>query len=909
MNIGNVISYFRDCHIHDNKSVSIFNVLGSEVENLQIISDKEVLLNDDLPYFPISDKYAEIINQTLKVYEKEKELCYFSFLLLGTDIVNNRTRKIISPLYIFPASIEQENELNYVSIDRNNQRLNSEIIRELFDEENITEDFNEIISENLSSLEDYNSLGYLLEKYFINLDTTSLVDYPNLFEEKKIKRLMTPSQLSKREGFMIIPASGIGIIRKKGESIGIQNELAEIVNSQKFSDPIRALFTNELIPDLKSNSGKIPNIISEAQKRAISAADKASLSLIVGPPGTGKSYTIATLAIDHITKNKSVLIVSRTDKAVDVVADKIGNELELKNVLVRAGRKQYYKELKTSLQDLLSGVNVRNHNDRNELKFLSAEITTIERTIQKLENDFLEAAKFERKWGLFLSNISNKNSLLQRFNQNYIKWKNKRNTQTWEIIQEIERNLDVLEIKLQKYINHSFELQKSKAVNLHRGQLKLLQQALRARTGKRKENLFSQIDFKILLEAFPVWLVSMKDIYKVLPLQAELFDLAIIDEATQCDIAASLPILQRAKRVVITGDPKQLRHISFLSGAVQRKLQSKHLITEEVEGNSGNLDYRRLSILDVVSNQIAKQEHVSFLNEHYRSTPAIIRFSNQEIYKNALHIMTEKPDIPYNQGLRLVQCRGIRESNGSNKEEAKQIINTIKELYISEKELNKSSCQSIGILSPFRNQVEFIKKLVLKELNDEILEKHNILIGTAYEFQGEERDIMMISFSLDNNSHAMAFHHLNKPDVFNVSITRARSEQVIFCSFNHVNLPTGNLVKKYISQIKSDLSNEPQRSVDKDMFLNEVAEVLTSKGLKTWKGYQIAGLKIDLVFQKNEKTFGIDLIGYPGEFADAFTLERYKILRRAKLPIIPIAYSSWVFQKEACINAIQAVYS
>ena len=48
-------------------------------------------------------------------------------------------------------------------------------------------------------------------------------------------------------------------------------------------------------------------------------------------------------------------------------------------------------------------------------------------------------------------------------------------------------------------------------------------------------------------------------------LERDIVDVAIIDEASQCDIASALPLMYRAKRAVIVGDDKQLTHISSLN--------------------------------------------------------------------------------------------------------------------------------------------------------------------------------------------------------------------------------------------------------------------------------------------------------------------------------------------------------
>src|SRR5262249_36054048 len=155
------------------------------------------------------------------------------------------------------------------------------------------------------------------------------------------------------------------------------------------------------------------------------------------------------------------------------------------------------------------------------------------------------------------------------------------------------------------------------------------------------------------------------------PLKIGLFDLAIIDEATQCDIASCLPILQRARRVVISGDPNQLRHISFLPRSRQAELLARHEIPATEEQR---LDYREKSILDFVNDALTSQDQVIFLDEHYRSSPPIIQFSNQRFYAGGLRVMTEKPGITFRDSLVLSHDEGRRNREGVNAEEAKRLI-------------------------------------------------------------------------------------------------------------------------------------------------------------------------------------------------------------------------------------------
>lgn len=83
------------------------------------------------------------------------------------------------------------------------------------------------------------------------------------------------------------------------------------------------------------------------------------------------------------------------------------------------------------------------------------------------------------------------------------------------------------------------------------------------------------------LAAFPVWAVTSLSAGNNFPLHAGLFDLVVIDEASQSDLASALPLLYRARRAVIVGDPNQLTHITTLLGSRDEQLARDHGLSEE----------------------------------------------------------------------------------------------------------------------------------------------------------------------------------------------------------------------------------------------------------------------------------------------------------------------------------------
>ena len=148
----------------------------------------------------------------------------------------------------------------------------------------------------------------------------------------------------------------------------------------------------------------------------------------------------------------------------------------------------------------------------------------------------------------------------------------------------------------------------------------------------------------------------------------------MVDEATQCDLASPLPALHRARRAVVTGDPRQLRHVSFLSEARILQLAERHGISpDELDA----VHYRRRSLLDLVTERAASQAQVVLLDEHFRSQPRIIAFSNREFYGDRLKVMTQRPETVRHPSLELRRVPGHRDPRGVNEVEADRLVEEV----------------------------------------------------------------------------------------------------------------------------------------------------------------------------------------------------------------------------------------
>src|SRR5574344_2661733 len=189
------------------------------------------------------------------------------------------------------------------------------------------------------------------------------------------------------------------------------------------------------------------------------------------------------------------------------------------------------------------------------------------------------------------------------------------------------------------------------------------------------------------------------------------------------------------------------------------------------------------------------------LEEHVRSLPPIIEFSNREFYGNRIRIM--KQNAPSTQVLELIHVpEGKVDFDATrNLPEIEALVKKLHEIIVEDERKNPQNPVSIGIISPFRAQVEQLKISVAQVLSEYMIKKHQIEIGTAHTFQGDERDIILMSWSFANNSYPQSITFIQKPNLFNVAITRAKNKCINFVSHDVETMPEGHF-RNYVSYIK-----------------------------------------------------------------------------------------------------------
>lgn len=879
---ASIFRYLRECYELDTKTINVTNFFAQKVEDRIWVEGSDEVLNGTLPYLPLLDDQAEKIEENLSFYSKEKSLYAFAHFIVG----RTGGYRVCAPLIFIPSEIYRRDEFPYIRLHQNQKFLNYNFLNTIKKEGTppLDELFRFLIESPIIDFSISARIANVLEENFDVENADGIRHFPELISEKKIK--------SKRpkDHFEAYAGMGIGLVKYSSKTLGIISELTDLSDKSELSGALSALFTQSSVSkDVGGYDSRVPSILSDGQKKVLENSLKYSKSIAIGPPGTGKSFTIANVAIDHVLQEKSVLIVSKTDEAVDVVLEKLA-ELGMETAAMRPGKKSYAREIRKRIKLMLmrtykEGLDVRTAEVQNRAWKLG-------KKLDQLEKQFHEVVENELKWGNLLYENRNKKGIIAKLKKQYVKWKIKFVTPNWEIAADYYKNKNFLLRNHQKLALFGYEEQLNRFLLTHRNHLSGFLKAINAYSLTKQEKLFESLDFTQILKTFPIWLCKLSDLYEALPLQKDLFDLVVIDEASQVDLASIMPALYRAKKVLIVGDPNQLRHFSFVSGAQQdtlkRKLGLTGIQTELVK-------YRDKSILDVCFEQTESNDEIVFLDEHFRGNEELLSFSNHEFYGGQLKVMKSLPVHQY-KSLWIEQVEGKRTSQGLNELEIDRIIEIIRE--VQSTKFMSESPTSIGVISPYRNQMERIVERIQNELDNSIVKDHKIMVGTPYSFQGNERDIIIISWCIDEDTHPSAIRYLDHPQIFNVTITRAKRKVINLISFDPNFLKPDMLLKKYLSENRELTKDEIAAKYVHDQFLLEVGEWLEEIGCTYLSDYEVASIPVDMLITSSSKSIAIDLIGFPGEFVDSIDLTQYMLLQRAGVSVFPLPYSYWYLQNE-----------
>lgn len=1007
--------YLHDCVREEVKS-STFRNLKSDKDNKWIfLKEDDKLFTSDIEYLKLDgsdSKLTELMIQS-ELNQKEKYLIYGYMFLVGGNPKSRKKNEFLTPLLYMPCKLERNGvNINCMLTDEF-LSLNTGALASLMKKNGDEEEMEQFLEGLLDVVPQLPLTEEKMEIFLTTLksiipDIDIVLDHSNDIDEDNISKDTssksndnsdtddgsendeeTPAKTtSKPEKITLTNQCAIILTKRPSVTAGVLHELTQIAEkpSGVYRETVLNVINEEYtqsksVPITQKNLENFnpitPLALSDSQASVIENIERSKLVSVYGPPGTGKSQTIVNLVAHLIANGKTVLVASRMDKAVDVIADRL-NDLGAPYLALRAGRLNYQKQLSYQLQDLLSNKVDLDEDVENNVLVDVSDMEDLLNSIRDLEQKAENIIKLEKEWTEVGQEVAEKKKITGI--PQYIRGKFKRSEidTIKSLSEDLEKNLEKSGFfasvnnytainKLKKVLQiDDFELNQGNLLKLNEeleladiickakdieeeiqsmGNIHVITEKIRTLKKKQKKlvtdilinkrrealkglmrdqfkrqrlfihskslierkkslqnRLLEAEDFKPLLEAFPCWCVTTYAVSGSLPMKPGLFDVAIIDEASQCDIASCFPILYRAKKAVIVGDDKQLPHLSFLETAKEQSFMSKYEVADRYQLM---WRFRTNSMFDIANYY---SMHPVLLDEHFRSLPPIINFSNREFYGNRIRVMRQ--NNPNDKILEIVHVPDGKVDYDAtrNLPEIEALVKRVHEIIVDNERENPDNPITIGIISPFRAQVEQLKISLSKVISDYMMEKHKIEIGTAHTFQGDERDIILISWAFANNSFPQSLTFLQKPNLFNVAVTRAKNKMINFVSKDFTDLPDG-LFRSYLSYIKEYdekhekiINKELDENTYKNSFEREVAETLRDLGYEIQAGVDLGGVNADILV--NNK-FVIECDGLKDNIkSNMKNMKKQAIIERCGFKVCRFSYREWLKSNEACINRI-----
>ncbi|MBP6902101.1 MAG: AAA family ATPase [Burkholderiaceae bacterium] len=404
--------------------------------------------------------------------------------------------------------------------------------------------------------------------------------------------------------------------------------------------------------------------------------------------------------------------------------------------------------------------------------------------------------------------------------------------------------------------------------------------------------------------AIPCWVMSHAKVSESMPAQLGVFDLVIVDEASQSDLWA-LPAILRGKKILVVGDDKQVSPSGgFISAAKILALRERFL-SDQPYGRDLTPEK---SLYDIASTVFAAERVM--LAEHFRCVQPIIAYSNKTFYKNQIRPLrvpkaSERIDPP------LVDVfieQGVRDTRDVNKLEADFIADEI-EAILRDPKLRNRTLGVVSLLGP--DQAKYIYNLVVGRVDVSELERRKFACGDAYVFQGSERDIMFLSMVADHSKHHALSGQLFEQR-FNVAASRARDRMYLVRSVKLGELSLSDVRRTLVEHFSSPLEDTEAEKTLIDLcesgFERDVYSALVELGYRVTPQVKSGAYRIDMVVEgANDTRLAIECDGDEFHGPDRWPadMQRQRILERAGWIFWRCFASTWSLRKDDVLTELR----
>ncbi|MBM0106738.1 AAA family ATPase [Steroidobacter sp. S1-65] len=424
---------------------------------------------------------------------------------------------------------------------------------------------------------------------------------------------------------------------------------------------------------------------------------------------------------------------------------------------------------------------------------------------------------------------------------------------------------------------------------------------------ERRQTLLTEARklMKHSVEAVPVWIMPISMVAETFDPRATRFDLVIVDEASQADLNALIP-LYMARQVVIVGDHEQVTPLGV--GKEQTALENLR--------KSMLHDFPNAHLFDAMSSiyDIGRQAFGDAVRlvEHFRSVPEIIAFSNRLSYDGKMLPLRAANSTHIKPACVAYPVEGTREGD-VNPREAEAIVSLIKAMTRHPAYEGKT----IGVISMVKEeQALLIQSLLHKRIDSVELEKRRILAGISAEFQGDERDIILLSLVDSAPEDATlrtvreGAYELTKKR-YNVAASRARDQLWVVYSFDaDHDLKTDDLRFQLLQHAQQPNLAAPRAERDRlepeSPLEREVAKRLAAAGFRVKQQMSIGHYRIDMVIESGDKRLAVECDGDRYRTPESLSedIARQAVLERLGWEFVRIRGSAFYRDQDAALRRV-----
>lgn len=345
--------------------------------------------------------------------------------------------------------------------------------------------------------------------------------------------------------------------------------------------------------------------------------------------------------------------------------------------------------------------------------------------------------------------------------------------------------------------------------------------------------------------AVPIWIMSLPQVAESFEATGEMFDVVIVDEASQSDVLGLLAWFL-GKRILVVGDDEQVNPLAVGQG--QEGVSA--LISQHLDGiPNSHLYDGKLSIYDLAGQCFGGTIR---LREHFRCVPSIIDFSSRLSYNGEIRPMRSASTAPLPHVIEyVVQASPTRvRVNNTNEAEARTVVALLKAM-IDHPLYERKTFGAISLLAD--SQAQLIQHLAVRELGATEIEKRRFIAGNAAQFQGDERDVMVLSMVDVPESHPLRLREdAATKQRYNVAVSRARDQLWLVHSLDpNRDLKEGDLRRRLIAhardheQIIREVERQQLRAESE--FEKAVIKYLVEAGYRVETQKSVGNYRIDLI--------------------------------------------------------------